>query len=82
MSDAEPSKVSDSKKAEYIPGDDSFTRWRNTFNLLLGRLSDEGIAQYLEKLDDRFEQRDCDRCEKFRDSLLKYSKSSQSGLQR
>lgn len=75
MSNAEPSKASNSKKAEYIPGDDGFTRWRNTFNLVLGRLSDEGVAQYLEKRDDRMQQHDCARCEKFRDSLLQYSES-------
>lgn len=76
MSNAEPSKPSNSKQAEYIPSDDGFTRWRNTFNLLLGRLSNEGIAQYWEKRDDRMQQQDCDRCEKFRDSLLQYSESS------
>lgn len=74
MSDAaEPSKKPDTNKKEYIPGDDGFTRWRNTFNLLLGRLSDEGVAQYIKKRDDRFEEEDCSRCEKHRDWLLQYS---------
>lgn len=76
MSDAEQSKASDSKKVEYNPSDDGFARWRNTFNLLLGRLSNEGVAQYLEKRDDRSEKQDCERCEKYRDSLLKYSESN------
>lgn len=74
MSDAaEPSKKPDPKKKEYIPGDDGFTRWRNTFNLLLGRLSDEGVAQYIKKRDDRLEEEDCKRCENHRDWLLQYS---------
>ena len=78
MSDADPSKPSDSKKteyAEYVHTDDGWQRWKNTFNLVLGRFSDEGVAQYIEGRDDRFEKRDCERCEKFRDSLLQYSQS-------
>ncbi len=74
MSDAEPSKPSESKHTAYIPGDDSSTRWRNTINLLLGRLSDEGVAQYKKCRDDRYEKEDCKRCEKHRDFMLKYSK--------
>lgn len=77
MSDAaEPSNKPDSNKKEYISGDDGLTRWRNTFNLLLGRLSDEGVAQYIKKRDDRFEEEDCTRCEKHRDWLLQYSQLS------
>jgi inner membrane protease ATP23 len=74
MSDAEPSKPTESKNRAYIPGDDSSTRWRNTINLLLGRLSDEGVAQYKKGRDDRYEKEDCERCEKHRDYMLKYSK--------
>lgn len=70
---SEPSKKPDPNKKDYIPGGDGFTRWRNTFNLLLGRLSDEGVAQYIKKRDDRFEEEDCRRCEQHRDWLLQYS---------
>lgn len=70
---SEPSKKPEPNKKEYIPGDDGFTRWRNTLNLLLGRLSDEGVAQYIKKRDDRFEEEDCRRCEQHRDWLLQYS---------
>lgn len=73
MSDAEPSKASEPKDTGYTPGDDSGTRWRNTMNLLLGRLTDEGVAQYKKGRDDRYEKEDCKRCEKHRDFMLKYS---------
>ena len=74
MSNAEPSKPSDPKDTGYTPGDDAGTRWRNTLNLLLGRLTDEGRAQYKKGRDDRFEKEDCERCEKYRDNRLKFSK--------
>lgn len=73
MSDAELSKPSEPKDTGYTPGDDSGTRWRNTFNLLLGRLTDEGRAQYKKGRDDRYEKEDCEKCEKHRDYVLKYS---------
>lgn len=73
MADAEPAKAPDPHKVDYVPGDDGFTRWRNTFNLLLGRLTDEGVSEYIRKRDDRFEAEDCQRCEKHRDWLLQYS---------
>ena len=74
MSDIEPSKLSEPKNTGYTPGDDNSTRLRNTFNLLLGRLTDEGRAQYKKGRDDRYEKEDCERCEKYRDFLLNYSK--------
>ncbi|KAI9791078.1 MAG: Mitochondrial inner membrane protease atp23 [Peltula sp. TS41687] len=57
----------------YIPGNDAWTRWRNTFMLLTGRLTDEGRAQYRHDRDTLFEKQDCQRCEKHRDYLLQYS---------
>lgn len=57
----------------YIPGNDAWTRWRNTFALLTGQLTDEGRAQYRRDRDTMFEKQDCQRCEKNRDYLLKYS---------
>ena len=73
MSDAEPSKPSSPPETGYTPGDDGFTRWRNTFNLLLGRMTEEGVEQYKKGRDDRYEEQDCKRCEKNRDWLLQYS---------
>lgn len=73
MSDAEPTNPSHPKDTGYTPSDDAGTRWRNTFNLFTGRLTDEGIAQYKKGADDRFEKEDCKRCEKNRDYMLKYS---------
>lgn len=57
----------------YIPGNDAWTRWRNTFALLTGQLTDEGRAQYRHDRDTLYEEQDCRRCEKDRDYLLKYS---------
>lgn len=78
MSDAEPlkpSKLSESKDTGYTPGNDLSTRWRNTLNLLLGRLTDEGLDQYRKDRDDRYEKQDCARCEKYRDNMLNYSEN-------
>lgn len=73
MSDAEPTKSSEPKNTGFTPGDDTSTKWRNTFNLLLGRMTDEGMVQFKKDRDDRNEKEDCERCEKHRDYLLKYS---------
>lgn len=73
MSDAEPSQSPTPTETGYTPGDDGFTRWRNTFNLLLGRMTDEGAKQYKKDRDDRYVDEHCQRCEKHRDWLLQYS---------
>ena len=55
------------------PGDDAWTKWRNTFALLSGGLTAEGKQQYRRARDDHNEDSDCQRCEKHRDYLLSYS---------
>ncbi|PGH17978.1 mitochondrial inner membrane protease ATP23 [Polytolypa hystricis UAMH7299] len=57
----------------FIPGDDTFTKWRNIFTILTGQMSAEGRQQYLDAKDIRDEAADCRRCENHRDYLLKYS---------
>ena len=64
------------KDTGYVPGNDSFTRWRNTFALLTGQLTPEGKEQYRQDRDIMMEKTDCQRCEKHRDYLLKYSTDS------
>jgi hypothetical protein len=59
----------------HLPGDDTWTRWRNIFSIMTGRMSDEGKEQYRVARDSRNEASDCQRCEDQRDYLLKYSKA-------
>lgn len=57
----------------YIPGDDSWTQWRNIFAILSGKMTDEGKEQFRVARDIRNEAADCKRCEDQRDYLLQYS---------
>jgi len=72
MSDDE-SNTEPKTETGFIPGDDSWTRWRNTFTLLSGGMSPEGRMQYRKARDDRYEEADIKRCKKYRDYLLSYS---------
>ena len=76
MASDKPIPAPESKDTGFTPGDDSWTRWRNSFALMMGRLSPEGQRQYLKARDDREEVADCKRCEKWRDYCLSYSKSA------
>ena len=76
MSSDKPIPAPESKDTGFTPGDDGWTRWRNTFALMMGRLSPEGQKQYLKARDDRMEEKDCKNCEKWRDNCLSYSKSA------
>ena len=64
---------SHSEETGYTFTDDPWIRWRNTFNYLTGRLTEEGFRQYKQGRDDRMELYDCKRCEDERDYLLQYS---------
>lgn len=57
----------------YIPGDDTWTQWRNIFSILAGKMTDEGKEQFRIARDIRNEAADCKRCEDQRDYLLQYS---------
>lgn len=59
----------------YIPGDDTWTQWRNIFSILAGRMTDEGKEQFRVARDIRNEVADCKRCEDQRDYLLQFSES-------
>ena len=67
------SPAPESNDTSFIPGDDGWTRWRNTITLLTGRMSPEGKQQYRKARDDHNEEADIARCEKYRDYLLSYS---------
>ncbi|KAI9859425.1 MAG: Mitochondrial inner membrane protease atp23 [Vezdaea acicularis] len=62
-----------SKETGYTPGDTFSIRWKNTLALLSGGLTPEGRVQYKAARDLRYEQSDCERCEKFRDHLFRHS---------
>lgn len=57
----------------YIPGDDTWTQFRNMYSILTGKMSAEGIEQFRVARDIRNEAADCKRCEDQRDYLLQYS---------
>ena len=57
----------------FDPSDTTGARWRNTFSLLLGRMSDRDKLLYKQTRDLRYEESDCKRCEDTRDYLFKYS---------
>lgn len=59
----------------YIPGDDTWTQWRNIFSVLTGKMTDEGKEQFRVARDIRNEAADCNRCEEQRNFLLQYSGS-------
>ena len=63
----------DFKDTGYVKGDDTFTRWRNIFALVSGQMTDQGKEEFRLARDIQFEQQDCQRCESYRDYLLKYS---------
>lgn len=69
------SKNETSKNSGFIPGDDTWTQWRNIFAILTDRMTDEGKEQFRIARDTRNEAGDCKRCEDQRDYLLQFSES-------
>jgi hypothetical protein len=61
----------------YIPGNDTWTQFRNIYSILTGKMSAEGIEQFRVARDIRNEAADCKRCEEQRDYLLQYSEWSE-----
>jgi inner membrane protease ATP23 len=59
--------------ADFLPGSDVWTRWRNFYRMASGRMSPEGQKKYWHDADVRYEAVDCKRCETQRDWLLQYS---------
>lgn len=83
MADEGESQKAKAQDTGLIPGDDLWTRWHNAVSHVTGRLTPEGEAQYKKTRDDRYEKRDCEKCEKRKDYLLQYSMSScRSGIAR
>lgn len=74
QSSSSGSKPESVKDTGFIPGDDSWTQWRNIFSILTGSMTDEGKEQYRVARDVRNEETDCKRCENQRNYLLQYSK--------
>lgn len=54
-------------------GYDPTAKWMNMFNIISGRMSDEGKDAFREDAYIRNEERDCKRCDEWRDYLFKYS---------
>lgn len=63
----------DKPDSGYIPGDDTWTQFRNIYSILTGKMSAEGIEKFRVARDVRNEVADCKRCEEQRDYLLQYS---------
>jgi len=63
----------DTEDTGYTFGDTDSIRWRNTWKLLTGGLTEEGRRQYRRDRDLHYAQEDCKRCQKERDYLLQYS---------
>ena len=66
-------ETGDTEDTGYTSGDTDSIRWRNTWKLLTGGLTEEGRRQYRRDRDLRYAQEDCQRCQKERDYLLRYS---------
>jgi len=58
----------------YTFTDNGWIRLRNTWRYLTGGLTEEGVKQYRQGRDDRFEEEDCRGCAQNRDYLLRYSR--------
>jgi len=56
-----------------VTGYDPAARWTNYFNILTNRMSDAGKDAFREDAYIRNEERDCKRCDEWRDYLFKYS---------
>jgi inner membrane protease ATP23 len=69
----DPSKAPSTAGADFLPGGDTWTRWRNFYRMASGRMSPEGQKKYWHDADVRYEAIDCKRCETQRDWLLQYS---------
>lgn len=69
----------------FVPGDDTWTQFRNIYSILTGKMSSEGIEQFRVARDIRNETADCKRCDEQRDYLLQYSElplfGRRSGIQ-
>lgn len=63
-----------SSETGFVPGDDTWTQWRNVFSILTGKMTDEGKEQFRVARDIRNEAADCRRCEDQRNFLLQYSR--------
>ncbi|KAJ5365039.1 hypothetical protein N7517_007925 [Penicillium concentricum] len=57
----------------FLPGDDTWTQFRNIYSILTGKMSNEGVEKFRVARDTRNEEADCKRCEDQRDYLLQYS---------
>lgn len=71
-------ETGDTEDTGYTFGDTDAIRWRNTWKLLTGGLTEKGRRQYKRDRDIRYAQGDCQRCQKQRDYLLQYSTESYS----
>ncbi|RDW59656.1 putative mitochondrial inner membrane protease atp23 [Coleophoma cylindrospora] len=59
----------DPKKTGYDPS----AKWTNYFNILTGRMTDDGKDAFREDAYIRNEARDCKKCEEWRDYVMEYS---------
>lgn len=57
----------------FVPGDDTWTHWRNVFAIMSGKMTEKGKEEFRLARDIRNEAADCRRCENQRDYLLQWS---------
>jgi inner membrane protease ATP23 len=62
-------RANDPAKTGYDPS----ARWTNMWNILTGKMSQEGMEEYREAAYIKNEARDCAKCEEWRDYCFKYS---------
>lgn len=78
MTDSQSPRPDPNGDTGYIPGDDTWSQFRNMYAILTGKMSDKGKEQFRVAQDVRNEEADCKRCEDKRDYLLQYSESMRS----
>ncbi|KAF3491142.1 metalloprotease ATP23 [Arthroderma uncinatum] len=61
------------KSNGFIPGDDILTHFRNIYAGITGKMTPEGVQQFMLARDLRNEEADCKRCETQKEYLLNYS---------
>lgn len=80
MPDDTTSPASGSQESTgYDPSDSFSAKLGNFFRLALGRITDDGVRQWIKARDDLNEEADCAKCEKHRDYLLQYSRLTRDG---
>lgn len=58
---------------DFLPSNTFVNRFKNFYRMAVGSMSEPGQKQYWADADERYSEKDCRRCEKYRDHVLQFS---------